>query len=57
MREGEGGEVSFSSLRTTLGTRPCSRGVDADALLGTAALLYLLRFSGDVVPEILGQEA
>ena len=24
-------------------------GVDADALLGTAALLYLLRFSGDIV--------
>ena len=26
-----------------------ARGVDADALLGTAALLYLLRFSGDIV--------
>ena len=26
-----------------------ARGVDADALLGTAAVLYLLRFSGDVV--------
>ena len=26
-----------------------ARGVDANALLGTAALLYLLRFSGDIV--------
>ena len=26
-----------------------ARGVDADALLGTAAVLYLLRFAGDII--------